>query len=74
MAGSGWTRRGVATLLGGGAQVVITLGAVTGLGMLAGLESVTAGTMRIDDQVVEDLPPQDRDGGIVFQDYAVFQT
>lgn len=49
-------------------------GKTTTLRMLAGLESITAGTMRIDGQVINDLPPQDRNVGIVFQDYAIFQT
>lgn len=49
-------------------------GKTTTLRMLAGLESVTSGTIRVDGQVINDLPPQDRSMGIVFQDYAIFQT
>jgi ABC-type Fe3+/spermidine/putrescine transport system ATPase subunit len=49
-------------------------GKTTTLRMLAGLESISSGTMRIDGQVINDLPPQERNVGIVFQDYAIFQT
>lgn len=49
-------------------------GKTTALRMLAGFERVTDGTMEIGGQVVNDLPPQRREIGIVFQDYAVFPT
>jgi len=49
-------------------------GKTTTLRMLAGLESINKGTMRIDGQVINDVPPQERNLGIVFQDYAIFQT
>jgi len=49
-------------------------GKTTTLRMLAGFEKVTAGTIRINGQVMNDLPPQKRNIGIVFQDYAVFPT
>jgi multiple sugar transport system ATP-binding protein len=40
--------------------------------MIAGLEGVTAGTVRIGDVVVNDLPPRARDIAMVFQDYALY--
>jgi ABC-type sugar transport system ATPase subunit len=40
--------------------------------MLAGLETVTAGKIRIDDRDVTDLPPRDRDVAMVFQDYGLY--
>lgn len=47
-------------------------GKSTTLRMLAGLESVTTGTIEIDDQVVNDMPPKDRDVAMVFQNYALY--
>ncbi len=47
-------------------------GKSTLLRMLAGLETVTSGTVRIGDQVVNDLPPQQRNVAMVFQDYALY--
>ena len=47
-------------------------GKSTALRMLAGLEEITDGELRIDDQVVNDLPPGDRDIAMVFQNYALF--
>ncbi len=47
-------------------------GKSTLLRMIAGLETITEGTMRIGDQVVNDLPPQDRDIAMVFQNYALY--
>jgi ABC-type Fe3+/spermidine/putrescine transport system ATPase subunit len=49
-------------------------GKTTLLRMLAGFETPTSGTIRINGQVVNDLPPQQRKIGIVFQDYAIFPT
>lgn len=40
--------------------------------MVAGLESVTGGTISIEGRVVNDLPPRERDIGMVFQDYALY--
>ncbi len=40
--------------------------------MIAGLESITAGTLRIGDRVVNDVPPKDRDIAMVFQNYALY--
>ncbi len=47
-------------------------GKSTALRMLAGLEDVTEGTIKIGDRVVNDLPPQDRDIAMVFQSYALY--
>jgi multiple sugar transport system ATP-binding protein len=47
-------------------------GKSTLLRMIAGLETITEGTMRIDGQVVNDIPPQDRDIAMVFQNYALY--
>ena len=40
--------------------------------MIAGLEDITEGTVRIGDRVVNDLPPKDRDVAMVFQSYALY--
>lgn len=40
--------------------------------MVAGLESISEGTISIEDQVVNDLPPRERDIAMVFQDYALY--
>ncbi|MFN2602476.1 MAG: ABC transporter ATP-binding protein [Gemmatimonadaceae bacterium] len=47
-------------------------GKSTILRMLAGLETVTAGRIKIDDRDVTDLPPRDRDVAMVFQDYGLY--
>src|SRR5574338_1326378 len=47
-------------------------GKSTLLRMLAGLEEVTAGTIRIDGQDVTDLAPRHRDVAMVFQSYALY--
>src|SRR5438876_11976657 len=47
-------------------------GKSTALRMLAGLEEVTAGQIKIDDQVVNKMPPPDRDVAKVFQSYAQY--
>ena len=47
-------------------------GKSTLLRMLAGLEHVTSGEIRIGDRVVNDLPPKDRDIAMVFQNYALY--
>jgi multiple sugar transport system ATP-binding protein len=40
--------------------------------MIAGLETVTEGTIRIGERVVNDVHPKDRDVAMVFQDYALY--
>jgi multiple sugar transport system ATP-binding protein len=47
-------------------------GKSTMLRMIAGLESITEGTLRIGDRVVNDVPPKDRDIAMVFQNYALY--
>ncbi|MDP9188472.1 MAG: ATP-binding cassette domain-containing protein, partial [Actinomycetota bacterium] len=47
-------------------------GKSTALRMIAGLEDVTEGELKIDDQVVNDLAPKDRDIAMVFQNYALY--
>ena len=47
-------------------------GKSTLLRMLAGLEEITGGTVSIDDTVVNELPPKDRDIAMVFQSYALY--
>ena len=47
-------------------------GKSTILRMIAGLEEVSSGEIRIDGQVVNDVPPKDRDIAMVFQNYALY--
>ena len=47
-------------------------GKTTSLRMIAGLEEVTDGTLRIGDRVVNDVAPKDRDIAMVFQSYALY--
>ncbi|HKI91348.1 MAG TPA: ABC transporter ATP-binding protein, partial [Gaiellaceae bacterium] len=47
-------------------------GKTTALRMVAGLEEVTSGEIRIGDRLVNDLPPAERDVAMVFQNYALY--
>jgi multiple sugar transport system ATP-binding protein len=47
-------------------------GKSTALRMVAGLEDITDGVLRIGDRAVNDLPPKDRDVAMVFQNYALY--
>ena len=47
-------------------------GKSTLLRMIAGLESISSGTIAIGDRVVNDVPPQARDVAMVFQSYALY--
>jgi alpha-glucoside transport system ATP-binding protein len=47
-------------------------GKSTLLRMIAGLESITGGTLEIDGQVVNDMPPAQRGIAMVFQSYALY--
>ena len=47
-------------------------GKSTLLRMVAGLESISEGTVRIGDRVVNDIEPADRDIAMVFQNYALY--
>jgi multiple sugar transport system ATP-binding protein len=40
--------------------------------MVAGLEEITSGVLRIDDEVMNDVSPRDRDIAMVFQNYALY--
>ena len=44
----------------------------TTLRMIAGLEEISDGTLKIDDKVVNDVEPKDRDIAMVFQNYALY--
>ncbi len=47
-------------------------GKTTALRMIAGLEDITDGVVRIGDRVVNGLPPKDRDVAMIFQNYALY--
>ena len=47
-------------------------GKSTTLRLIAGLEEITGGTIRIGDRVVNDVLPKDRDIAMVFQNYALY--
>jgi multiple sugar transport system ATP-binding protein len=47
-------------------------GKTTALRMIAGLESVSRGTIKIADRVVNAVPPKERDIAMVFQSYALY--
>src|SRR5262252_9408841 len=47
-------------------------GKTTTLRMIAGLEAISSGDVSIDGQVVNNLPPMDRDIAMVFQNYALY--
>jgi multiple sugar transport system ATP-binding protein len=47
-------------------------GKSTTLRMVAGLETITSGTLTLGDRVVNDVPPADRDIAMVFQSYALY--
>lgn len=47
-------------------------GKSTTLRMVAGLEEITEGIIRIGDRIVNDVPPKDRDIAMVFQNYALY--
>ncbi|NBX25851.1 MAG: sn-glycerol-3-phosphate ABC transporter ATP-binding protein UgpC [Planctomycetes bacterium] len=68
--------RGADLRIGHGEFVVLVgpsgCGKSTLLRMIAGLETITAGTLAIDGSVVNDVPPQDRDIAMVFQNYALY--
>src|SRR6188508_3565765 len=49
-------------------------GKSTSLRMLAGLEEVDSGRIRVGDRDVTDLRPKDRDIAMVFQNYALYPT
>jgi len=68
--------RGVDLAIGDGELMVLVgpsgCGKTTVLRMIAGLEEVTSGVVRIGNEVVNGLPPKDRDIAMVFQNYALY--
>src|SRR5262245_22866708 len=67
---------GVSTEVADGEFVVIVgpsgCGKSTLLRMVAGLEAITSGEIRIGERVVNELEPKDRDIAMVFQNYALY--
>src|SRR6478752_4733841 len=67
---------GIDLSIGDGEFVVLVgpsgCGKSTTLRMLAGLEDITDGQIRIDGRVVNEVEPRDRDIAMVFQDYALY--
>ncbi|MDR2833627.1 MAG: ATP-binding cassette domain-containing protein, partial [Streptococcaceae bacterium] len=47
-------------------------GKSTTLRMIAGLEEISEGELRIDEKIVNNVPPKDRDIAMVFQNYALY--
>src|SRR5712691_6114168 len=47
-------------------------GKTSALRMIAGLEDITSGTVRVGDEVVNELPPKARDIAMIFQNYALY--
>src|SRR6478735_9486179 len=66
----------VSLAIGDGEFVILVgpsgCGKSTTLNMIAGLEDITEGTLRIGGQVVNDKAPKDRDIAMVFQSYALY--
>jgi len=67
---------GVDVDIGDGEFVVLVgpsgCGKSTLLRMIAGLENITSGEIRIGERVVNDVPPKERDVAMVFQNYALY--
>ena len=74
--GSHQVIKGVSVDIADGEFVILVgpsgCGKSTLLRMLAGLEHITSGEIRIGERVVNDLPPKDRDIAMVFQNYALY--
>src|SRR3954469_15627671 len=74
--GSTHVIHGVTISIGDGEFVVLVgpsgCGKSTLLRMIAGLENITAGEIRIGDRVVNHVPPKERDVAMVFQNYALY--
>ena len=47
-------------------------GKTTTMRMIAGLEELSSGTIKVDDVIVNDLEPKDRDVSMVFQSYGLY--
>src|SRR5256714_13912059 len=67
---------GVSVLIGDGEFVVLVgpsgCGKSTLLRMIAGLENITSGEIKIGERVVNNVPPKERDIAMVFQNYALY--
>src|SRR5450432_1017803 len=67
---------GVSVTIGDGEFVVLVgpsgCGKSTLLRMVAGLENISSGEIRIGDRVVNNVPPKERDVAMVFQNYALY--
>jgi multiple sugar transport system ATP-binding protein len=67
---------GVDVLIGDGEFVVLVgpsgCGKSTLLRMIAGLENITSGEIKIGERVVNNVPPKERDIAMVFQNYALY--
>jgi multiple sugar transport system ATP-binding protein len=67
---------GVDILIGDGEFVVLVgpsgCGKSTLLRMIAGLENITSGEIKIGERVVNNVPPKERDIAMVFQNYALY--
>jgi multiple sugar transport system ATP-binding protein len=67
---------GVSVQIGDGEFVVLVgpsgCGKSTLLRMIAGLENITSGEIRIGERVVNAMPPKERDVAMVFQNYALY--
>src|SRR6187200_1026580 len=74
--GSTTVIHGVDIAIGDGEFVVLVgpsgCGKSTLLRMVAGLENITSGEIRIGDRLVNNLPPKERDVAMVFQNYALY--
>src|SRR5947208_2375602 len=74
--GSAQVIHGVDVAIGDGEFVVLVgpsgCGKSTLLRMIAGLENITAGEIRIGERVVNHVPPKERDIAMVFQNYALY--
>ncbi len=74
--GSGLVLKGVSLDIADGDFIALVgpsgCGKSTLLRMIAGLESISDGTIAIDGQTVNDLLPKDRDVAMVFQSYALY--
>ena len=68
--------RSLELTIGDGELVVLVgpsgCGKTTALRMLAGLETITGGEIRVGGRVVNDVDPSDRDTAMVFQNYALY--
>ncbi|HOQ49539.1 MAG TPA: ATP-binding cassette domain-containing protein, partial [Candidatus Kapabacteria bacterium] len=47
-------------------------GKTTILRMIAGLEDISSGEIHLDNKIINNLPPKDRNIGMVFQNYALY--